>query len=313
MLEGLEVLDSLKLNFNQGGLHALNFTLFFVMFGVALDIKIEQLKLVFLKPKSTVVGLIAQFLVLPAITFLLVWLFDAHLSTGVALGMILVSACPGGNISNFVSSLAKGNAALSVSLTAISTILATFLTPLNFGFWGNMFSNATPLVVPIEIDSFDMFKTLLLLSGLPIALGILFNHRYEKLTEKIKKPIKILSVIIFAFYVIIAFAANFEHFIKAIKYIFILVLIHNIIALAIGYYMASLFKVGRKNRRTITIETGIQNSGLALVLIFNPKIFSADLGTGGMAIIAGWWGIWHILSGLILANRWSKRVLPEDE
>ncbi|WP_068475123.1 bile acid:sodium symporter family protein [Saccharicrinis aurantiacus] len=312
MLEGLEGLDALKLNFNQGGLHALNFTLFFVMFGVALDIKPAQLKLVFTKPKATLVGLTAQFLVLPAITFLLVWLFNAYLSTGIALGMILVSACPGGNISNFVSSLAKGNAALSVSLTAIATILATFLTPLNFEIWGSMYSNANPLLVPIEIDSFDMFKTLLLLSGLPIILGILFNHRFKNITEKIKKPIKIISIVIFAFYVIIAFSANFEHFIKAIKYVFILVLIHNIIALSIGYYMASLFKVGRKNRRTITIETGIQNSGLALVLIFNPKIFSPELGTGGMAIIAGWWGIWHILSGLLLANRWSKRILPED-
>lgn len=309
MTEGMEVLDELRLNFNEEGLLALNFTLFFVMFGIALEIKVTHFKQVFVKPKAVMVGVFTQFILLPALTFVIIWWLGAYLSAGVALGMILVAACPGGNISNFVSSMAKGNAALSVSLTAIATILAIFLTPLNFGFWGSMYSSTTPLVVPIEIESLEMFKTVLLLVGMPIVLGMLFNYRFAKLTDKIKKPIKFMSIIIFACYVIIAFANNFDHFMGYIHYVFLLVLVHNVVALLTGYGTASLFKLGHKNRRTITIETGIQNSGLALVLIFNPNIFPPELGTGGMALIAGWWGIWHIISGLAIAFYWSKQAL----
>ena len=111
---------------------------------------------------------------------------------------------------------------------------------------------------------------------------------------------------IFIIIVILAFSNNSRFFLKHIKYIFILVLLHNAVALASGYVFASLFKVPRIDRRTITIETGIQNSGLGLVLIFNPKIFPAELSIGGMAFVTAWWGIWHILSGLGLAGFWSK-------
>src|SRR3989339_1731049 len=129
MFKGLGVLDNLHLNFSQGGLLVLNFTLFFIMFGVALEIKLSQIKEVFIKPKSAIIGFVSQFLALPALTFLLVWLLGPRLTPGVALGMILVAACPGGNISNFISTHAKGNPALSVSLTAIATISAIILTP----------------------------------------------------------------------------------------------------------------------------------------------------------------------------------------
>lgn len=313
MFETLSALDDLRLNFSEEGLLALNFTLFFIMFGVALEIKVKSLKEVFVKPKAAIVGFISQFLFLPAITFLVLWLLKDYVSIGVALGMILVASCPGGNISNFISSLAKGNAALSVSLTAIATIGAILFTPVNFSFWGNLYSNSSPLLVPIEIDPMDMFRTVLILLGIPILLGMGFNHKFPVLTNKIKRPIKILSIIIFIGYIVIAFSGNYEHFFNFIKYVFLLVLVHNVIALATGYSLASIFKVGRRNRRTITIETGIQNSGLALVLIFNPKIFPPELATGGMAYIAAWWGIWHIVSGLVLAGLWSLRTLPKDE
>lgn len=313
MFEGLEILDNIHLNFSQGGLLILNFTLFFIMFGVALDIKLNHIKDVFMKPKAAIIGIFSQFVALPAVTFLLVWLLRDKLTTGVALGMLLVASCPGGNISNFMSSHARGNAALSVSLTAIATISAIIMTPLNFSFWGSMYSNKTALLVPIEIDPVQMFQTVLLLLGIPLILGMLFNKKFPEVTMKIKKTIKILSILIFLAYVVIAFTGNFDNFLKYIKYIFILVLLHNFLALFTGFFMGTVFKVGRQNRRTISIETGIQNSGLALVLIFNPKIFPADLGTGGMAIIAAWWGVWHILSGLAVSSMWSLRKLPNKD
>jgi BASS family bile acid:Na+ symporter len=132
----LEALDHIRLNFSPESLHMLNIALAFIMFGVALEIKVEHFRKLVSDPKSAVIGFVSQFVALPFITFLLTLLFKDYLSPTMALGMILVAACPGGNISNFISSLARGNVALSVSLTAIATIGAVFLTPLNFAVWG---------------------------------------------------------------------------------------------------------------------------------------------------------------------------------
>jgi BASS family bile acid:Na+ symporter len=130
--------------------------------------------------------------------------------------------------------------------------------------------------------------------------------KFPGFTAKIVKPVKRLSILIFIGIVVMAFANNYEFFVAHIQYIFILVLLHNATALATGYAFGSITKVPRVDRRTITIETGIQNSGLGLVLIFNPKIFPPDLAVGGMAFVTAWWGIWHILAGLGLAGFWSK-------
>jgi BASS family bile acid:Na+ symporter len=313
MAERLMQLDNIRLNFTQDGLFVLNITLFVIMFGVALDIKSSQVKEVFVKPKSALVGILSQFFVLPAVTFLLVYAIRSHISPGVALGMLLVAACPGGNISNFISALAKGNAALSVSLTAIATLAAIFMTPLNFALWGGLFNASSKLLVPIEINPMEMFKVVLLLLGLPIILGMYVNHRFPTFTKKIIKPIKVISLFIFAGYVFVALSANYDFFVKYIKLVFFLVLAHNALALLTGFSLATFFKLPRKNRRTISIETGIQNSGLALVLIFNPRIFPPDLATGGMAIIAAWWGIWHIFAGLGISGLWSLKELPVEE
>ena len=127
MKEVLEVLDHVRLNFSPSGLLALNITIAFIMFGVALEIKWQHFKDVIMKPKSAIVGIISQFILLPIVTFVLILVLNP--TPAVALGMILVAACPGGNISNFMSAMARGNVALSVSLTAVATLVATFMTP----------------------------------------------------------------------------------------------------------------------------------------------------------------------------------------
>jgi BASS family bile acid:Na+ symporter len=282
------------------------------MFGVALEIRVDHFKKLIKDPKSAIIGFISQFVALPFITFLLTILFRDFLSPTMALGMILVAACPGGNISNFISSLAKGNVALSVSLTAIATVGAVFFTPLNFAIWGGWFidlyahSNATTLLRPLEIDVFQMFQTVFIILGLPLFAGIFINHKFPVFTLKIVKPIKQLSIFIFIGIVILALKNNFDFFIQAIEYIFFIVLIHNALAFATGYLLGKAFKRSITDRKTIAIETGIQNSGLALVLIFNPKIFPPEMELGGMAIIAAWWGIWHIIAGLLMAGFWTK-------
>ena len=192
-MHALEALDHIRLNFSPASLTTLNLTLAFVMFGVALDIKLNGFKEIIYKPKSVIVGVLSQFLALPLFTFLLVVLLKNYISPTIGLGMILVAACPGGNISNFISSLAKGNVALSVSLTAIATLAAVFMTPLNFSIWGKLYtgilehSSASKLVRPLDIDFWQMFQTVFIILGIPLILGIFVNHKWPEFAKKSRK------------------------------------------------------------------------------------------------------------------------------
>ena len=319
MKEALQVLDSIRLNFSAEGLFILNLTIAFIMFGVALGIKLEHFRHIWENKRYPVIGFISQFGILPAVTFLTILVFNRYITPTIAMGMLLVSSCPGGNVSNFISALAKGHAALSVTLTAIATISAIILTPVNFLFWGGLYTKYISMVDsaqflrPLEINPVDVFRTVFILLGIPLVSGMLFNHFFPKLTKVITKPIKVLSILAFATIILVSFRNNYDYFIRYIKYIFILVLVHNAIALLSGYFFARLNRCNDAVRRTITIETGIQNSALALVLLFNPKIFPADLQNGGMAFIAAWWGIWHILAGLGIAGLWSRKTPAHPE
>jgi len=316
MFDSLEVLDHVRLNFSQGNLLFLNLALAIIMFGVALSIKLDDFREVLLKPKPTIVGYVSQFLLLPALTFVLVVLLRP--TPSVALGMILVASCPGGNISNFLSSLAKGNSALSVTLTGLATLSATILTPFNFAMWGGFYvtyynSRGGEFLRPLNIEHKQIFITVFLILGLPVLIGILFAKYIPKITKVIQVPIKRFSVLFFLVMVVVMIKNNLEQFLSHVHIIFIIVLIHNALALSIGFLFSTLFKLKRKDRRSISIETGIQNSGLALTLMFNPKIFPADFELGGMAVIAAWWGIWHIVSGLIMATVWGRKpILGEN-
>jgi len=308
MEQALQVLDEVRLNFSPSGLLVLNISLAFIMFGVALEINTENFKKILKHPKSAVIGFLSQFLILPALTFLLVLLIQPTAS--VALGMLLVASCPGGNISNFISHLARGNTALSVTLTGFATLGSIFLTPLNFAFWGGLYEKASNLIMPIEIDPWLMLQTVVILLGIPMVLGVLFSRKFPETTRRIIRPIKIMSIIIFAGFVVVALSNNFSYFIKYIHLIFLIVLAHNALALLAGFSIGTAFNLPRIDRRSVTIETGIQNSGLALVLIFNPNIFG---GLGGMAFIAAWWGIWHIIAGMVIAGIWSRKPLQKRD
>lgn len=312
MQNSLEVLDHIRLNFSSGGIHILNIALAFIMFGVALDINLSHFKSVIQRPKSFLTGVVSQFFLLPALTFLLV--ISLNLTATVALGMILVAACPGGNISNFMSANAKGNAALSITLTAIATMAAIFMTPFNFSLWGDFYiqyqnSSANELLRPITIDKFQVFQTVFILLGIPVLLGIFVSTKLPKFAAKIKKPIKTISILFFIGLVIFLLSANFTHFKNYIHLVFFIVFLHNLLALVTGFLAGSVMRLPQQDRRSITIETGIQNSGLALALVFNPKIFPPEMELGGMTIIAAWWGIWHIISGLTIATIWSRKKI----
>ena len=311
-------LDALEVTMN-GGSTLLNAVLALVMFGVALGIKPATFLDIIKNPKSILTGIICQMLFMPALTLVLIMAMGQWISPMIALGMILVASCPGGNISNFITSLSRGNSELSVSLTAFNTAVCVFTTPLNFAFWGKMYLNFAgnhyigdlpELVIPLG----DIFQSIFIIMGIPLVLGILCGQYLPKIANVLKKPLQYLSIAVFIAMVVIIFTGNLDVFKVCIKYIFLVVLLHNLLALGIGFGTSTLLKLPYKDRRTITIETGIQNSGLGLVLLLNPNIFpevGAWANNGGMLVITAWWGVWHIISGLTLAFIWRARGRKE--
>ena len=292
-------IDSIKINFDTEGLWILNIALAIIMFGVALSIKIDDFKLLIKKPKILFVGVFSQFFLLPALTFVAILIIKPHPSF--ALGMMMIAACPGGNISNFFSKMANGNAALSVSLTAFSTLICIVMTPFNLQFYGGLYEPTNTILKTVELDPFSLFKLVLLILGVPLILGMLTNIYFEETAKKIEKKLKPFSMIIFLALIVIAFYDNLDIFLNYIHLVAGLVIFHNIGAYFIGFYTAKIFGLEKRDRKTISMETGIQNGGLGLLLIF--QFFD---GLGGMALLAAFWSIWDIFSGLVLATFWTK-------
>lgn len=300
------VLDTVQINFNSETLWMLNFALAFVMFGVALEISLADFRRLAQNPKPILVGVFSQFLLLPAITFLLVITIQPYPS--IALGMFMIAACPGGNISNFISHLAKANTALSVSLTALATLLAIVMTPLNLQFWSSLYDPTASIFNEVAIAPFEMIKLVALLLGVPLILGMYIHHLAPETAQKMAKVLKVTSLIFFVALVILALYNNRTIFIEYVFYVFWIVLIHNLIAFITGFSFANLFGLSKENVRSVTIETGIQNSGLGLLLIFT--FFD---GLGGMALLAAFWGIWHLVSGLLLAGFWNYKSIVKKK
>lgn len=292
--------DEITLNFNSATILLLNGILGLIMFGVALDVRIDDLREVLRNPRGPVIGLVAQFALLPALTFLLTRVIDP--APSIALGMILVGSSPGGNISNFITHLARGNTMLSIGMTAASTLLATVMTPLNFAFWGSLDTDTNALLTSISLDPVELVATIALLLGVPVAAGMTLQARRPQLADRLKRPMRVASIGFFVVFVAAAFAANFQHFLDYVGLVAVAVLVHNAVALSTGYGAASAFRLPERDRRAIAIEVGIQNSALSLALIFS--FFG---GLGGMALVAAWWGIWHIISGMTLARYWAHR------
>lgn len=309
MFEALSSIDDIRLNFSEGGLLYMNITLAAIMFGVALEIRVENFRKLFFNPRPALLGIFSQFLLLPTLTFGLVILINPPAS--IAMGMILIAACPGGNVSNFISALAKANIELSVSLTAFATLGATFLTPINFAFWGGLYvryyEKAKHLNIPIQIDFLAMAKTVFILLGIPLIAGMLFAYKFPAITKKYLKQVKIVSIFFYFTFIIGALWANLEYIPGYVLPIGVIVMLLNIQTLSTGYLVGTIGRVSVRDRRTLSIETGIQNSGLALVLIFNPNLFAAN---GGMAFMAAWWGIWQMATGIGLASVLSRIKVP---
>ena len=296
----VQTVDDIQINFNSDNLWFVNLTLSLVMFGVALDIKMSDFTNLLKSPKPVIVGIISQFLLIPLVTFLMIIVVNP--SPSIALGMIMVAACPGGNISNFMTKLARGNAALSVSLTAFASIAALVMTPLNFAVWGSFYEPTSVILRSVEVEPLEIARFVLLILGIPLILGMVINNYHPNMASRISRILKPVSILIFLLFIGGAFYNNLDIFMSHIHYVFILVVAHNSLLLLVGFLFAKINKLNYVDQKTLSIETGIQNSGLGLLLVFS--FFD---GLGGMALLVAFWAIWDILSGLLIAFFWSDK------
>lgn len=308
MYEKLLVLESVSVDFNTRSMLTLNIAIGLIMVGVALNIKLQNFSVLFKNPRPFIIGVLSQFVALPLITFILI--ISLPLPASVALGMLLVACVPGGNVSNFMSSYSKSNVELSVSLTIFATLVSWIITPLNFALYGSWFLKISArkheIMTSVEIDFFQMLQTIVLIMVIPLVIGLFIAKKFPGFAEKVGPTVRRISMLVFAVIVIIAISRNSENLFDYLHLIFLLVLLHSSLSYGVGYIMGRSFKLSRINVRTVTLETGIQNAALALALIFNPKLFN---GAGGMATIAAWWGVWTILSGMLVAMFFSYRKL----
>jgi BASS family bile acid:Na+ symporter len=294
-------IDDIKINFDESGLWVLNIAIAIIMFGVALGITIDDFKRLLKNPKILMVGVLSQFILLPAFTFLIILILKPHPSF--ALGMMMIAACPGGNVSNFFSKMAGGNAALSVSLTAFATLICIFFTPFNLQFWGSLYEPTNEILKTVSLNPFDLFKLVSLILGIPLVLGMIIKHYHSEMADKMEKVLKPLSMLVFIALIFIAFSQNLDVFVNHIHHVLFLVVFHNVFAFILGYYTAKSFGLNKQDCKTISMETGIQNGGLGLLLIFG--FFD---GLGGMALLAAFWGIWDVFSGMALATFWGRKI-----
>lgn len=295
-------METIKINFDQDQLFIMNILIAFVMFGVALDLKWSDFKGVLSSLKAIFTGFICQFLLLPASACGLCWLLA--LPPQIALGVILVASCPGGNLSNFLTSLGNGNKALSIVMSAFATLLSVLMTPFNISLWGGLYPPAKQLLQQVEVSPIEVGKTVMLILIIPTILAVLFSKKFPALSVKANKFFKIMSVLIFLGFVGGAFSKNWHIFVGYIDQFFVPVLLVNAAGLCLGYGFSRMSGLAKFDARAVMFETGVQNAAFGLVLIFN--YFD---GMGAMAMVAGWYGIWHITTGLPIAFILSKKKL----
>lgn len=275
------------------------------MFGVALEIKPEHFYQLKNNKRALITGLLSQYLLLPILTVVLIYFLQPE--PGIALGMLLVAACPGGNASNFFSLLAKGHLALSVTLTAFTSMFAFVITPLSFFVFAALVPGLSESVRDFEISFVDLFMNMVSILLLPLIAGMLFSRYLTETSKKIAKSVRILSILMLIGFILVALMNNRQAFLDHIFSIFWIVVLHNGLGLISGYYFSAALKNSEAVNRTVAIETAIQNSGLGLVLIFT--FFD---GNGSMALVAAWWGVWHLISGFLFSYFIQRKSLVQS-
>ena len=269
----------------------INYLLGVVMFGMGLTLNLQDFKIVFSRPKDVIVGCLAQFTVMPLLAWGLARLFS--LDEALALGVILVGCCPGGTASNVITYLAKGDLALSVGMTGVSTLLAPLVTPLlTWALAGKS----------VDVDVAGMLLSILCVVILPIIIGLIIKALLPKFTKEATDYLPALSSIAIAVIVAIIIGATAEKLMAGGLLIVIVVMLHNLCGLSIGYLIGRLLSLSEPKKRAISIEVGMQNSGLASSLA-TLHFAAYPLATVPGAIFS----VWHNISGAAVAYIYRKQ------
>ncbi len=293
-------MSDIAIEFSSTDLWLVNIAVGLMMFGVAMGMTVEDFRRVRTIPRAPVAGLVAQFILLPAMTSLVVWAFDIPPQLGI--GMILVACCPGGTYSNVATWLARGSVAVSVTMTAISSVAAMVLTPLNFAFWGGVNPVTSGIIADIVVSPVQILAVIAVVLAIPIAAGMLVRARAPGFAARAERPARVATVVIFLVIVALAFSKNLALFLDTWDTLVPVVVLHNAAALALGFGIATALRLAEPDRRAVTLEVGIQNSGLGLALAFT---FMPQLGDA--ILVTAMWGVWHLVAGIVLALLWSRR------
>lgn len=264
----------------------INYLLMVVMFGMGLTLKFEDFAIVFIRPKDIIVGCIAQFTVMPLLAFALGNLFG--LEVGLMVGVILVGTCPGGTASNVMTYLGKGDVALSVGMTSVNTLLAPLLT---------LAITYLLLRTTVTMDVVSMFLSIIKVVIIPIVLGFVINRFFGKYTEKVADVLPLISVIAIALIIAAVVSHNSGNILKTGAVVFIVVILHNILGYIVGFGLGLILRLPMSKKKALSIEIGMQNSGLATSLA-GTAFPNLSMATVPGAIFS----VWHNISGAILAN-----------
>ncbi len=298
------------MNYDESQQVILGLVLAAMMFGVALELKLAHFLFVLKRPVSVLIGLVCQCLLLPWLTLLATLFLD--LKPGLELGMMLVACCPGGNMSNIITHLARGNTALSVSVTSVSSLMAIITLPLNFALIASLNPETAAFLQgemgALDVDSASIVMGLVMMLVLPLLSGMLVGNLFPRFTQMILPLFKRLSMSAFGLFLGIAIYSNWQMLVESLGLVFLLVIAQNAGALLLGWVASGLAGVPEADRRALTIEVGMQNSGLALGLILTQFGAQPD-----MALVAALWGTWHIVSGLLLVLVWRRRIPHEHK
>lgn len=270
-----------------------------MVYTVSLDLRVADFRYVATHPIAVCAGLVAQFILLPGATLLATLVLDLPPATEAA--MMLVAACPGGALSNVITHLGRGNLALSLSISAVSNVLALVLTPLNFTLMIGANPQTAAWARSIAVDPKDLVVSLLLLLAIPMSAALLTTHKAPGVAARIRKPLGQFAGVALAAFIILAVAGQWKLFVIELTRTLPLVIMQNALGLGLGYVASVLAKLSVADRRAVVVESGMQNSGLALGII--AAQFGSDL---AMLAVAGLWGIWHIISGGSLALFWRS-------
>ena len=267
-----------------------------VMFGMGLTLKPEDFKVVFSRPKDVIIGCIAQFTLMPFLAWALTQLF--HLPTELAIGVILVGTCPGGTSSNVMTYLSKGDVALSVGMTAVSTVLAPFLTPLLTLLYAGQ---------RVDVNPVNMFLSIVKVVLVPIALGFVVNHFFHAVTQNAVRVLPLISTTAIVLIICAVVSANSAKIMTSGLLILAVVILHNLLGYLTGFGVGKLLKLDSTKCRAISIEVGMQNSGLA------TSLAAAHFAQYPLATIPGAvFSVWHNISGAVLANFFARTAEKKD-